>query len=69
MSTMLELHDTETEKASRPEVRSITRPAARIVQPRLFSSVLLEVDSMEKRRRRWALSAIIYKTGEIEDLA
>jgi periplasmic protein TonB len=57
------LHDTETEKASRPEVRSITRPAAPIVQPLLFSSVLLEVDGMEKRRRRWtAISSVAFQS-------
>jgi protein TonB len=63
MSTVLELHDTETEKASRPEVRSITRPAPRIVQPVLFSSVLLEVDRTEKRRRGWAaISSVVLQS-------
>jgi|HubBroStandDraft_6_1064221.scaffolds.fasta_scaffold41979_5 protein TonB len=63
MSTVLEVHDTETEKASRPEVRSINSPAARIVQPFLFSSVLLEVDSLGKRRRRWAaISSVAFQS-------
>ena len=57
------MHDTETEKASRPEVRSINSPAARIVQPFLFSSVLLEVDSLGKRRRRWAaISSVAFQS-------
>ena len=55
MSAILELHDTETEKkARRPEIRSIKRPASAIVEPTFFSSVLLEVDGTEKRRRGWA---------------
>ena len=60
MSTVLESHVTETEKTSRPEIRLINRPVARNVQPHFFSSVLLEVDNTEKRRRRWsAISSII----------
>jgi protein TonB len=63
MSTVLEVHNPETEKASRPEVRSINSPAARIVQPFLFSSVLLEVDSLGKRRRRWAaISSVAFQS-------
>jgi protein TonB len=63
MSAILELHGTQTEKTSRPELRSITRPAARIVQPIFFSSVLLEVDNTEKRRRRWsAISSVVFQS-------
>lgn len=44
-------------------MRSINSPAARIVQPFLFSSVLLEVDSLGKRRRRWAaISSVAFQS-------
>lgn len=62
MSTVLESHGTETQYVSRPEVRLIARPAPRIVEPIFFSSVLLEVDSTEKRRRRWsAISSVVFQ--------
>jgi protein TonB len=53
MSAVLELHGVEVEKPSQPEPVS-GKTAALAVQPLLFSSVLLEVDSTERRRRTWA---------------
>ena len=53
MSTVLERHEIEVETPSRTESAS-GMSAAPVVQPTFFSSVLLEVNSTEKRRRRWA---------------
>ena len=51
MSAVLELHEKEVERPSRPAESSNARVAVPEVQPLLFANVLLEVDGTEKRRR------------------
>jgi protein TonB len=62
MSTVLELHEIEVEKPSRPKPGS-GKTVAPALHPLPFSSVLLEVDSTERRRRRWAaLSSAVFQS-------
>src|SRR5215831_8094707 len=60
MTTLLEVHEPEIQEKPKA-VESLPKPPQPpFVAPALFSDVLLEVDSAEKKSRRWsALSSVV----------
>jgi len=57
MSTITELHETETQELVRPEVNSVQLPAppkSEFPEIPIFADVLLEASGQERKRRKWA---------------
>jgi protein TonB len=63
MSPVTELYPPEIQEQIRPQVLGKKSASATPLQPALFADVLLELDSAEKGRRKWAAaSSLIFQT-------
>jgi periplasmic protein TonB len=62
MTTLMEVHEPEIQEKPEAKESALKLSPPPFVPPVLFADVLLEVDSTERRRRKWsALSSIVFQ--------